>query len=262
MTTTEAVLLGILQGLTEFLPVSSSGHLVIFQNIFGLKQPGITFEVMVHLGTLLSVFWVFWADIKYLIINHREPHNRRFMLLLLWGTVPAAFAGLVFGDIFERIFHAPLIAPAMLLVTGAILWKANNMSQRGKNDAQISGRDAFLIGIAQALAIFPGLSRSGATITAALWRGLNRETAVRFSFLLSILAISGASFLETVNLLQNGTGFELWTPYLIAAIAAFLSGVLAIKLFIRALQTKKFHIFAIYCWVVGILILFYNILNI
>ncbi|NLC50894.1 MAG: undecaprenyl-diphosphate phosphatase [Firmicutes bacterium] len=261
MTIFEAVALGILQGLTEFLPVSSSGHLVIIQNLFNLKQPGVTFEVMVHFGTFLSIIWVFRSDIKELLLAPFKQTNSWFLILLIVGTIPAGVAGITLRDLFTAFFQSPFVAPIMLLVTGGLLWFVNHLPQKRYTIRKMSLTDALFIGAAQALAIIPGLSRSGSTITAALWRGLDRETAVRYSFLLSLPVIFGATLLEIGTLLESNSDLALWLPHLAGITAAFFSGIFAIKIFIQALRTKKFHVFAIYCWVIGFFVLFYNLIS-
>lgn len=260
MTVTEAILLGILQGLTEFLPVSSSGHLVIFQNIFGLKQPGITFEILVHFGTLFSVLWVFWDDIISLLYGFSKRDNRKFLALLAIGTLPAGIIGVIFAPFFVGLFQSVIVAPVMLLVTGGLLWLVNLLPQKGRTAKNMNIKDAFYIGLAQAFAIIPGLSRSGSTITAALWRGLDRETAVRYSFLLSLPAVFGATMLEMKGLFNEGIDLMLLWPYIAGIAASFLAGILAIKIFIQALKNRRFTIFAVYCWVLGISVILFNLI--
>ncbi|MBS3946948.1 MAG: undecaprenyl-diphosphate phosphatase [Dethiobacter sp.] len=247
----EGILLGILQGLTEFLPVSSSGHLVIFQDFFGVRLPGITFEVMVHFGTLLSVFWVFGGDILRIVRRFtREEQERRFALMLVLGIIPTGLMGLLLGDAFRLFFESTLLVGVMLLVTGFILYTLQFMAPGTKGEATMRGKDALLISFVQGLAIMPGISRSGSTIAAALWCGLDRETAVRFSFLVSVPVILGVTLLEFMALRE--TGFAALTAGVWAGtLAAFLSGVLAIKVFVRLLQAGRFRYFSYYCWSAG-----------
>ena len=251
MSLLEGFLLGILQGLTEFLPVSSSGHLVIFQDFFGIRLPGITFEAMVHFGTLLSVFWVFGGDM--LRIVRCAPHKkteRRFLLMLMLGTVPTGLMGLLFRDFFKIFFESTLTVGFMLLLTGAILYSLQYLWPGVKDEATIKPGDALFIGFVQGLAIMPGISRSGSTIAAALWSGLDRETAVRFSFLVSVPVILGVTLLEIITLQE--TGFNRLTGGVLAGtLAAFLTGIFAIKVFVRLLQAGRFRYFAYYCWLAG-----------
>lgn len=249
----EGLLLGILQGLTEFLPVSSSGHLVIFQDIFGVRLPGITFEVMVHFGTLLSVFWVFGGDIVRILSRFLyEKRERRFMQMLILGVIPTGLMGIFMQEFFKRFFESTLSVGFMLLVTGAILYSLQRIKPGTKDEATMKAREALFISFVQGLAIMPGISRSGSTIAAALWSGLDRETAVRFSFLVSVPVILGVTVLETVSLRE--TGFSALTGGVLAGmLSAFLSGILAIKVFVRLLQAGRFHYFAYYCWFAGAL---------
>lgn len=250
----EAVLLGLLQGLTEFLPVSSSGHLVIAQYFGGVKQPGVTFEVMLHFGTLLSIIWVFWSDISAIIFNFFLPLQRKFVFLILAGMVPTGLMGFFLGNFFRGLFEQPLVAGLMLLVTGTLVLYINKagITPRSKGISSMGYLDAIVIGFFQGLAIIPGISRSGSTIFGALFRDLNRETAVRYSFLLAIPAIAGAAFLELLELLESGGAEIYFSPYLVATLISFASGVFAIKTFIKFLAQGKFYYFAFYCWILGI----------
>lgn len=247
----EGILLGILQGLTEFLPVSSSGHLVIFQDFLGVRQPGITFEVMVHFGTLLSVIWVFGADIIRIFSRMwREKRERHFAAMLILGTIPTGLMGFLFADVFKRFYESTITTGFMLLITGVIVYALAHMVPGKKDEQAVTAKDALFISVAQGLAIIPGISRSGSTITSALWRGLDRETAVKFSFLVSIPVILGATLLELKGM--SASGFVgLTSGVLYGTITAFLAGILAIKVFIHLLTTGRFHFFAYYCWFAG-----------
>lgn len=260
-----AVVIGIIQGLTEFLPVSSSGHLVLSQHLLGLQMPGLTFEVFLHFGTLISVFWVFRERVGkiiasfWVLFTDREwekflaSPDRRFGLLLLVGTVPAAVVGLLFRDFFEAAFATPRLVGFMLLVTGGLLWLADWLGGGNKDIQRARGWDALVIGTFQALAIMPGISRSGATITGALFRRLDKKTAAEYSFLLSIPAIAGATALELVAVLRGGEMAADWLFYGLGITAAALAGILAIRVFLRLLVTNRLKIFAIYCWLVALL---------
>lgn len=247
----EAVVLGLVQGLTEFLPVSSSGHLVLFQDLLGLAEPGVTLEVLLHFGTLLSIFWVFGKDFWELLRFPRDAVQRRFLLLLAIGVIPAAVVGYFLSDYFETLFKSTLVVGVMLLVTGGLL-KLLTILPEGKKEIQgMKGRDALWIGVFQALAIMPGISRSGSTITAALWRGLDRVTAVRYSFMLAAPVILGATVNEVGHMVTAGIEHSMIHLYLVGGLVAFASGVFAIKLFISLLKRQKFIYFAYYCWAVG-----------
>ncbi len=248
----EAIILGIIQGLTEFLPVSSSGHLVIAQQLLGIEQPGVTFEVMVHFGTLFSVIWIFFDDIVKLCkgIFHDRVQKKLFLLLAV-SLVPTGIIGLIFKPFFESIYDSYITVGFMLLGTGLML-KAISLFRRGTKDIEgMRYADALFISFAQGIAIIPGISRSGATITAAMARKLDIATAVKFSFLMSVPAILGATAMEAKDLITDGFGEINFVPYLIAALFAFLAGLIAIKTFIRLLKAQKFYYFSYYCWFVG-----------
>ncbi|NLN06617.1 MAG: undecaprenyl-diphosphate phosphatase [Firmicutes bacterium] len=253
----EGIILGIIQGLTEFLPVSSSGHLVIFQQLLGVREAGITFEIMLHFGTLISVFFVFGGDIIRILRNfYSKKQERHFLLMLILGVIPTALMGVLLKGYFEGFYESPATTGFMLLVTGCLLYTLAYLRPGRKNEATMTAIDALLISVAQGIAIIPGISRSGATITSALWLGLNRETAVRFSFLVSIPVILGATLLEAKDLAVSGFS-GLTASGLPGMLAAFLSGILAIRLFVKVLRKGKFHYFAYYCWCAGIITLLF-----
>lgn len=261
----EAIFLGVLQGLTEFLPVSSSGHLVLVQTFMGVKMPGVTFEVIVHAGTLLSIIWVFWRDVYNLVSGIRKSaQQQKLFLLLMIGTVPAGLLGILLGPFFKSIFERPLVVGFMLLITGFIVWLISGLGKYPGNRAlrEMGWKDAMIIGLFQGMAIIPGISRSGSTIFGALLRDLNRETAVRFSFLLALPAIAGATVLELTEWLKAGGWPEDMLIYLVGALFAFASGVLAIRTFIKLLSAGKFHYFSYYCWLVGAFTIIYLLNNV
>ncbi|MEW5921069.1 MAG: undecaprenyl-diphosphatase UppP [Bacillota bacterium] len=260
MVLSEAVFLGLLQGLTEFLPVSSSGHLVLVQYFLGVKMPGVTFEVIVHTGTLLSIIWVFWRDVHNLITGiTKSVQQQKLFLLLLAGSIPAGLLGLFFAPFFKRIFENPLVVGFMLLLTGCIVWLIGRLERMtGRRSLrEMNWGDAFTAGLFQGMAIIPGISRSGSTILGALLRGLDRDAAIRFSFLLALPAIAGATLLELVDWLKTGAWPEEYLSYLIGAVVAFVSGILAIRVFIRLLCAGRFYYFAYYCWIAGSFTIFY-----
>jgi undecaprenyl-diphosphatase len=247
----EGIFLGILQGLTEFLPVSSSGHLVIAQYFLGVREPGITFEIMVHFGTLLSVIWVFGGDLLRIITCFaREKTERHFAYMLVLGTIPTGLMGLFFADVFKRFYESTIMVGFMLLLTGGIIYLLNTLVPGNKQEGTVTPADSLIVSFAQGMAIIPGISRSGSTITAALWRGMDRETAVKYSFLVSIPVIFGATLMELRHLNSAGlTGLSSGVLY--GTIASFISGILAIKVFIHLLKTCRFQYFAYYCWLAG-----------
>lgn len=254
MSNLDAIILGLIQGLTEFLPVSSSGHLVIFQHLLGLKQPGVTFEVMVHLGTLLAVFIALWRDLVQLI---RRPFCRLTYLIVI-GTIPAGLAGILLGPLFEKAFESLLVVGVGLLITGGLLFAADRLTVRfwfGKQVNEMGTGDALFIGIMQGIAITPGISRSGSTIAAGLLRGLDQGFAARFSFLLSIPAILGAGLVESRDLWTAGIPAQDMFPYVLGIVVAALSGYLAIRIVLKLVQSGRLSVFSYYCWAVAIVTL-------
>jgi undecaprenyl-diphosphatase len=251
----EASLLGLIQGLTEFLPVSSSGHLVIFQEMLGLDEPGVTLEVLLHFGTLFSVIIVFRKDFIGLLDFRRNSNERHFLYMLTIGVVVTGIIGLFFSGYVEQLFKSTLLVGFMLLVTGTILKLLTILPVGSKKAEEMRASDAVWVGLLQGIAIIPGISRSGSTILAALWRGLDRETAIRYSFMLSAPIILGATLLELRELLATGIEQAMLLNYLAGGLVAFLSGVAAIKVFIRMLAGRKFHYFAYYCWAAGSLVI-------
>jgi len=248
LTVLEAILLGILQGLTEFLPISSSGHLVIAQALLGIEGPMLTFDIFVHLGTLAAVIAAFWQDIKALI---RHPWCKTTALLAV-GTVPAVVMGLLLDDLFAAMFSSLIAVALALLLTGLLLRISDGYNgNRRMEDMKLSG--ALLVGLFQGLAIMPGLSRSGSTIFGALITGLRRDEAARFSFLLSIPVILGAA---AKQVLDAGTGgFQLHGTYVLGALTAALCGYAAIRVFLRLLAKKTLRYFSYYCWALAAAVL-------
>lgn len=256
----EAIFLGLLQGFTEFLPVSSSGHLVIFQHLLGISQQGVTFEVLVHFGTMLSIITVFWGDLAALVKGLRESsEQKKLFILLLTGTIATGVMGLFLGSFFKGLFELPLVTGFMLLITGFIVFIINKLSESpgGKSIAKMSLWDGIVVGILQGAAIIPGISRSGSTILASLFRGLKRETAVKFSFLLALPAIAGATFLEAIEIFHINEIPAYLSLYILATLLAFISGVLSIKIFVKFLNEGKFHYFSYYCWFAGTFVILF-----
>ena len=252
----DAIFLGILQGATEFLPVSSSGHLVLAQHLLGdFQQPGVLFDVLLHLGTMVAVVFYFRRDLAGLLSSlwrRDEPaRQQRFMVsLLIAGSVPTAIIGLLFREAFIGMFERPALVCIMLLVTGSLLWLAERLSHRqGARRKQVSLTDALLTGTVQGLAIIPGISRSGSTIAALLLRGVDGETAARFSFLLALPAVCGAALLSARDLNHLAPGVLL--PYLAGTFASLLTGVLCIHLLLGVVRRRQLHWFAYYCWLAG-----------
>ncbi len=257
MSLLEAFILGFVQGATEFLPVSSSGHLVMGQTLLGIRIPGVGFEVAVHLATLLSVLLVFRRRVGDLVVGvlRGDREAWRYLGLLALATLPAAVLGLTLGDLMEGLFEAPWVVGGALLVTGTFLWTARKAM--GKGPARRPGaREALLMGVAQSFALVPGISRSGATVVAGLWMGVEAEEAAAFSFLMAIPAILGAAVLKMPELLAGeGSGFG--TSLLVGSLVAAVVGVLAIWTFVAMLKRRSFHRFGPYCWTAGSLFLLY-----
>ena len=265
-----ALVLGIIQGLTEFLPVSSSGHLVLGQNLFGFTEPEILFDVVLHLGTLIAVFIVFYQEILGLVWEcfslpvlffkkislteaWRDRPNLRMLVFIVAGSVPTGFIGLFFKDSFEALFGSTLAVGVALVFTGIVLLLTSMVKAPGRNLSRFRLLDALAVGLAQGLAITPGISRSGLTICTALFMGVDREIAARYSFLLSIPAILGALVLELHSIqpgefkfVEFGAGF----------IAALISGILALLFLLRIVKKGKMHYFGFYCLPLGIITIF------
>jgi undecaprenyl-diphosphatase len=253
----ESLILGLIQGATEFLPVSSSGHLVVGQVLMDIRLPGVGFEVALHVATLFSVVLVYRRRLGALAMGgiKGDPKAWKFIGLLVLATIPAAVVGLGAKDFIEGLFESPRVAGAALLITGTFLWTTRKALSR-----ELGGRPgvriALLMGLAQACAIVPGISRSGATVVAGLWLGVDAEDAAEFSFLMAIPAILGAAVLQLPDVRSAGLGMEAG-PLLLGSVAAGIMGILAIRTFIAMLKRKSFYHFAPYCWAVGGLFLVY-----
>lgn len=251
----EAVVLGLVQGLTEFLPVSSSGHLVMAQAFLGVPQPGVFLEVALHVSTMLSVVIVYRHRLAQLLVGglRLERDALRYVGLLALATLPVALVGFFFRHPIEAAFDAPVITGVMLLVTGIILWSTRYVVAERKHDEPLTIH-ALAMGILQVLALFPGISRSGSTIAAGLWTGLRGEKAAEFSFLMSLIAIAGAAVLMATGLEGMGT---VDGPLLAGFVVALLAGIAAIKSLVWLIRHQHFHLFAWYVWPVGLLFLAY-----
>lgn len=257
MSLLEALILGIIQGATEFLPVSSSGHLVMGQAVMDIRIPGVAFEVTVHAATLLSVLLVYRSRVTELVrgVSRGEKTAWRYLGLLVLATLPAAAVGVGMGDFFEALFDSPAVVGGALLVTGTFLWvskKALDREPSGSPTVLV----AILMGVAQAFAIVPGISRSGATVVAGLWMGVEAEEAAAFSFLMAVPAILGAAVLKAPELAGAGVGIGSGA-LLVGGLAAAVTGILAIRTFVVMLRNRSFHRFGPYCWGIGTLFLLY-----
>jgi undecaprenyl-diphosphatase len=251
----DAIVLGLVQGLTEFLPVSSSGHLVMAQTFLGVPSPGVFLEVALHVATLLSVVVVYRRKLGHLVggLFRRDPEALRYIGLLILATLPVVFIGLLFRDRIEAAFDTPYVTGFMLLATGFILW-STTLGARNRPHVEPTPRHALVMGFAQCLALLPGISRAGSTIAGGLWTGLRGDRAAEFSFLMSLPAIGGAAVLQTTEL---GGAVAVDGPLALAFLVALVSGVAAIKSLVWLVRREGFHRFAWYVWTVGLLFLAY-----
>ncbi|MBX5443871.1 undecaprenyl-diphosphatase UppP [Sphaerobacter sp.] len=266
-----AIVLGAVQGLTEFLPISSSAHLIIVPWLFGWEESGLTFDVALHLGTLVAVLVYFWREIAQIavavprgLIERRplaDPMARLGWIILL-GSIPAAIAGFIAADAIDSFFHGgdggntAIVLVALLMIALAVLLAlAERIAKHERSFECVTGRDGLVVGLAQALALLPGVSRSGSTITAALFRGLQRDAAARFSFLLGIPAIVGAGVFETRSLLETGLAPGEEQVFLAGMATAAIVGYLAIAFLLRYLRTRSTMIFVVYRLGLGVLLL-------
>ncbi|MEX1140376.1 MAG: undecaprenyl-diphosphate phosphatase [Bacteroidota bacterium] len=266
MSMIHAIILGAVQGLTEFLPVSSSGHLVLAEHLLGVPvTDDITFEVFVHFGTLLSVLAALWPEVKGITqafisgcmnLNliptyYRENEHFRLTPLILAASVPAVIVGLKFEDQVAGAFTDPKLVAVMLVITGLILFLTQLVKPAGKKRVGIIS--GVIIGIAQAVAIIPGISRSGSTISTALFLGISPLKAARFSFLMSVPVIAGATLLKTIDMIRAGVALEGMAPILVGTVIAFASGYFAIKFLLQIIEKGRFSVFSFYCLTVGTL---------
>lgn len=254
MNLVEASVLGLVQGLTEFLPVSSSGHLVLVQKLFGLEGDVLTFDIAVHLATLIAVLVIFREDILAMI---RRPFGK-LPLLLLVGTLPAVAAGLVFKDVIDDLFSSGATLGIEFLFTGAILLVADKLKAHNRPIEKATWLDALLVGCCQAVAILPAVSRSGLTLAGALFAGLNREAALRFSFLLSIPAILGGAVFDLKDVVKDPSLLEAGggiAPILLGGLIAGVVGYFSIRFMLKVFQKASLAVFSYYVFALGALIL-------
>ncbi|HDD53166.1 MAG TPA: undecaprenyl-diphosphate phosphatase [Thermosulfidibacter takaii] len=250
----QSILLGVVQGLTEFLPVSSSGHLVLLQHFLGFKGDNLLFDLLVHGATLLAVVVYFWRDLWSLarsLVDKEAKKERRLLLYIVVATVVTAGMGFTFKGTLEGLFYNPKVVVGTLVATGFILFVADRFSYGDKSMFGFGWGPSALVGLAQGVAIVPGISRSGSTVSAALLLGMDREQAGRFSFLIAIPAILGAFVLEVRGVKDLSAAH--FVPYLGGMVAAFLVGLASIKVFLQAISRKRLVWFAFYCWGVAFL---------
>ena len=272
----QGIIIGIVQGLTEFLPVSSSAHLVFIQKFLGVES-SLAFDTFLHLGTLIAVLWFFRWDIYKMLKSwwlsigdilqgrftqgfYDDPYKRLAWYVIL-ATIPVAIVGVLFEDSVDALFAGALYVPAFFLfVTGTILYLSQRMTSGKINYDTITKREAFFMGMGQACAILPGLSRSGTTIAAGLTIGLDKEFAAKFSFILSIPAILGAFILQVKDI---GSAMDAnFLPISLGFIASIIAGYMAIKWMLDLIQNKSLDIFAYYCWLMGLIVFIGSIAHI
>ncbi len=265
MTIFEAIVLGIIQGLTEYLPVSSSGHLAIGSTLFGIEaEDNLIFTVIVHVATVLSTLVILWKEISWIfkgLFKFKMNDETRYVINILFSMIPIAIVGLLFKDSVESIFSSGvLIVGIMLIVTAILLSLTQYIKPRQKD--KISMRDAFIIGVSQAIAVVPGLSRSGTTIATGLLLGNKKESLAQFSFLMVIPPILGEALLDVIKLSQgmNITGSISNAALIAGFLAAFISGCIACKWMINIVKKGKLIYFAIYCALIGTVTIIFTVL--
>ena len=277
MTVIEAIFLGLVQGLAEFLPISSSGHLSVFQNLLGITtgESSMMFDVLLHLGTLVSVCAFYWQDLTNIVkeciemvrgVGQPVPGGQkrysgvRLLVMMFFATLPLLLV-LPLQDHVERLYDSTVFIGIAFLLTGAMLYLADRMPRGGKTEKNMRIRDALVIGLCQGVATMPGLSRSGTTITAGLSVGLNRQFAVKFSFLISIPAILGANLLQLVKAIKEGVDIAMMPTYLLGLLVAMVVGYFALSLVQYISRKGKFGWFAYYCWFAGVVTLILTIIH-
>lgn len=269
MTIFQSIILGIFQGITEFLPISSSGHLVLLQHFFGIKEGNLFFTEMLHFGTLISIFVVYFKDIIRIIVEFFKMlgngfKNKRLKItnsyqrlgvLIIVGSIPTALMGILLEKQFEKLYSSISTIGFAFLITGILLWIADKNPSENKKARDMTISDALVIGTFQGIAIAPGISRSGSTIVGGLFRGLNRKLATEFSFLMALPATLGAAILGIKDVIESGTEITFSMPLLIGIIISAIVGIFSINILVGLLQKKKLHYFSYYLWVLGIILI-------
>lgn len=276
MTYFNAVILGLVQGLTEFLPVSSSGHLTIFQHFFGINGDSVVaFTVMLHIGTLISVFYMYWNDIWALIkelfltikdlctgkgLRLEERPVRKLGVMIIVATIPTGIIGLLFNDMFEGFYKTLMPTAIGLIITGFLLWGAESVKPGHVTIENMKFRNALFIGVLQGIAITPGISRSGSTLVGGLLTHLDRDFAVEFAFLISIPSILGSLVVEGGNGNIGASLASNFGPVMVGMIVAAISGIFAIKFMIKVVREYSLKYFTIYVWIVAAILLIHSII--
>ncbi len=274
MTYFEAVILGLVQGLAEFLPISSSGHLALLEQFFEISEEKVLlFAVLLHVGTLISVFIVYWKDIWELLVELcltvrdlvtgkglrlNERTVRKLGVMIIVATIPTALIGVLFNDFFDSLYTSILPIGIGLIITGFMLTFAEKIGSANRGIKQMNFRNAVFIGVVQGIAICPGISRSGSTLFGSLICNLDRKFAVKFVFLISIPSILGSAILETPAAIEAGFDMEQFGPILVGMIIAAVSGLIAIKTMIKIVSDKKLNYFSYYVWLLGLAVVIYS----
>lgn len=269
MTLLQAIILGIFQGIAEFLPISSSGHLVLLQSLFKIQEGNLFFTEMLHLGTLISIVIVYFNDIIKIIkeffiliyesfklkkLNINNDYKKLGLMIII-GSIPTGIIGILLNDFFEGLYNSVTVVGLALIFTGIMLWTVEKVSIGNKKVKDIKISDALIIGLFQGLAITPGISRSGSTIAGGLFRGLNKELATKFSFLLALPATFGAALLGLKDTLSESSNIIIDLPLILGVIISAIIGVIAIKFLIKVLEKGKLHYFSYYLWIIGTIII-------
>ncbi len=273
MTIFEALILGVLQGITEFLPISSSGHLVIGESLLGLEVEALkSFDVVVHLGTFAAIIIYFWKDVvglfkglfSYVGFVKKSPDNKEYRSLIgyiLIGTVPALFVGLFLEDSIDFLFRNTLYVGLWMIVVAEVFILAEWASKKFKKEEGLNWKKAIIIGVAQSVALIPGVSRSGSTIAAGLFQGVSREKAARFSFLLALPAIFGAGLLTGLKEFKAGGGLDVeFSPLVIGFIASAIAGFASVYFLMKFLKNHSLNVFAYYLFAVGAVSVIFSLL--
>jgi len=265
--TLHAIYLALVQGLTEFLPISSSGHLILMPNLFGWEDQGLAFDVAVHIGTLIAVvsyfrseLWQMTKDWFSSVKQRQLVGESRLAWAVLWGTIPAGLAGLLLNDLIELHLRTPVVIAATTILFGVMLWWSDVAGKRQRNEHGLRWHDVLFIGIAQALALIPGTSRSGITMTAGLMLGLTREAAARFSFLLSVPVIFLAGGYQSYKLIKSEVAVD-WVSIMIGVIASAITAYLCIHFFLKLLERIGMLPFALYRFALGAVLIYLIVLQ-
>lgn len=271
----EAVILGLIQGLAEFLPISSSGHLALMQQWFGIEEDKVLlFAVLLHVGTLVSVFIVYWKDVWELIkelgltirdiftgrgLRIQERPTRKLGVMIIVATIPTGIIGILFNDFFDSLYNSVIPIGIGLIITGFLLVLAERMGSSSRGIQQMNYRNALFIGTVQGIAICPGISRSGSTLFGSLMCNLDRKFAVKFVFLISIPSILGSAVMEAPAAIQSGLEPGQLGPILVGMAVAAISGLIAIKTMIKIVSDKKLSYFSYYVWILGLIVVGYGV---